>query len=120
MGIIDTGMLVKTLSESTSKQANAVETIGTIELRLYVTRQLRVSHTVTSVTTCSGTAKDSKEGAIWTTDYRKIQPTFKMMFEQDCALLDKAKLTREQNRMLSPRPGTEPWAVFRFHYRSQG
>lgn len=43
-----------------------------------------------------------------------------MTFEKNAAPLDRAKLLREQRKMMARRPGTEPWAIFRFHYRSMG
>jgi hypothetical protein len=52
--------------------------------------------------------------------YRRIEPTLRMEFEENCAPLDKSKANRKQRRMGARRPGTEPWAIFRFHYRSEG
>jgi hypothetical protein len=52
--------------------------------------------------------------------YKLLPPTFRTTFEKNWAPLEKFKASREQRRMNVPRPGTEPWEIFRFHYRSKG
>jgi hypothetical protein len=119
-GIVETEIHVAPLSGVTTMRGEGRETVGTIELRLYVTRQLGVSHALDNIQDYSkdqGNVEDEvPERAI----YRRIEPTLRMEFEENCAPLDKSKASREQRRMRARRPGTESWAIFRFHYRSEG
>jgi hypothetical protein len=123
-GIIDTKIMVAPLSDVTTQQGDAPETIGTMEMRLYITRQFDVFHPIDDVDkyyTTKGNIEDlglNEEEQV--ANYRPLPPTFRMMFEKNCAPLDRLKVGREQRRVTAPRPGTEPWAIFRFHYRSKG
>lgn len=115
-GPIDTAMLVAPIADCTLSQGEDLETIGTVELRLYITRQLDVFHTITSNNTYDVPENQGKRSA----NYRMIRPTLQMEFEQNCGLLERSKLVRENNKLKLPRPGTEPWAIFCFHYRNKG
>lgn len=119
-GLIDTTISVAPLSEVSVSQGETLETIGTVELRLYVTRQLNVSHTIGSVQKYDSPSPAIQDRAEQTASYKQIAPSYQMTFEPNCAPLEKSKSTREQRKMTVPRPGTEPWAIFRFHYRSKG
>ncbi|KAH8731446.1 hypothetical protein GQ44DRAFT_328846 [Phaeosphaeriaceae sp. PMI808] len=48
-----------------------------------------------------------------------VAPTYQMAFIEDATALEINKRRQEQKRMNANRPGTEPWTIFRFHYRSQ-
>jgi hypothetical protein len=120
IGIAETAIHVAPLSGVTTSKGEDLETIGTIELRLYVTRQLGVSHTLSNVENCFTDKSNTEDAVTKRTIYQQIEPTFRMVFEENCSSLENNKLTREQRRMAARRPGTEPWAVFRFHYRSKG
>ena len=119
-GIIDTEMHVAPLSGVTMSRGEGPETIGTMELRLYITRQIGVNHALSNIEKYSSHKGNVEDDADETATYKQIEPTFRMEFEKNCAPLDKAKATREQRKMEVRRPGTEPWAIFRFHYRSKG
>ena len=119
-GIIDTTMLVKSLSGMKLSQGKGPETIGTVELRLFITRQMGVSHDLGKVAKYCDQPDKLKSDRDRTVNYGRIAPTYRMEFDQDCAPLDKSKATREQTIMNKQRPGTKPWAIFRFHYRSKG
>ena len=54
-----------------------------------------------------------------TATYSSITPQFAMTFEKDVPALDKTKAAAAQRKMQAKRPGTEPWAIFRFHYRDK-
>lgn len=45
-GIVDAKIIVAPLKDFAVSQGEETETVGTIELRFYVTRQLRVTHKV--------------------------------------------------------------------------
>ncbi|KAF2831984.1 hypothetical protein CC86DRAFT_400764 [Ophiobolus disseminans] len=120
-GIIDTEMHVVPLSGVTMSRGEGPETVGTMELRLYVTRQIGVHHALSNIEKYSsnnGNIEDDVD-VEETATYRQIEPTIKMSFERNCAPLEKRKVTREQRNMEMRRPGTESWAIFRFHYRSK-
>jgi hypothetical protein len=122
-GIIDTEVLVAPLEDVTTTQSNAHETIGTLEIRLYITRQLDVSHTIRNVEkyyTVKGNIEDEDEETEQHASYKLLPPTFRTTFEKNSAPLDHVKVNREQKRMNAARPETEPWVIFRFHYRSIG
>jgi len=102
-----------------SIQSNAPETIGTIELQLCVTRQLDVFHNMRPVRTYDTNAKDKNKGAGQTTNYKILPPSLQMTFEKNCRPLEAQDAQREQRRLNIRRPGTEPWAIFRFHYRTR-
>jgi hypothetical protein len=119
-GIIDTEMLVSPLSGVNATQGHSMETIGTLELRLHITRQLDVKHTLSTTQryyNISGSIEDEEPRTI---SYKLLPPTFRMTFERNAALLDNVNANREKRRIDATRPGTEPWAIFRFHYRSKG
>lgn len=114
-GIIDTDMLVTTHSGSVVLSKEAPETIGTIELRVYVTRQFGVEHEIDDARRF-----DKAEDDTDTARYKDIAPQYQMTFEKNCSTLEGSKANREKKKINAKRPGTEPWAIFRFHYRSKG
>jgi hypothetical protein len=121
-GIIDTDMHVAPLSETTVSKGDGPETVGTMELRLFVTRQLGVSHSLGDIKTYNntkGNVEDDEEVGE-AAMYKQLAPEFQMAFEMNAATLERSKLLREQRKITARRPGTEPWAIFRFHYRSIG
>jgi hypothetical protein len=120
-GIIDTEMYVAPLLGATISQGEGPETIGTMELRLYITRQIGINYSLGNIETYSNHRKDNVEDEVKEdATYKQIAPTLRMDFEKNSMPLDKRAATREQRRMETRRPGTEPWAIFRFHYRSKG
>lgn len=119
-GIIDTTMLVAPISMAGLSQNESSGVVGTVELRLYVTRQLDVFHKIQDVQSFDSPASQIEPISQHTMGNKKVRPTFHMVFEKNCAPLDTARLAREQRKIKAPRPGTEPWAIFCFHYRSKG
>jgi hypothetical protein len=118
-GIIDTHMVVAPLSGATPSQDEATETVGTIELRLYITRQLGVDYAPAEVETYNRVGKADENGSDRPATFKLIYPTFHMAFEENSAPLDDQKSNTLLDKLDSKRPGTQPWAIFRFHYRSQ-
>jgi len=123
-GIIDTDITVAPLLGFATTQNNDPETIGTLELRLYITRQLGTWHDIGEVKkyfTVGGSIGDKQTGSMeQKVSYKVIPPTFGMSFETNAALLEDRQPSLQQRKVDAKRPGTEPWAIFRFHYRSQG
>ncbi|KAG9196325.1 hypothetical protein G6011_01446 [Alternaria panax] len=122
-GIIDTDIMVVPLLDVVATQGDVPETIGTLELRLYITRQLGLSHDVSEVEKyyrAGGNIEDKQtDNAERTASYKLIPPTSRMSFEKNAAPLEDRQPSLQQRRADAKRPGTEPWAMFRFHYRSQ-
>lgn len=119
-GIIDTTMLVAPVSEPGVSQGESSGTLGTVQLHLYITRELDVFHTLRNIQSYETSASQIETNIQNTMGHEEIPPTFHMEFEKNSAPLDTARLAREQRKMKAPRPGTEPWAIFCFHYRSKG
>jgi hypothetical protein len=117
---IDTDMLVGSLSGVTATQGEGKETIGTMELRLYITRQIGVDHTSEKFDNYTCVSDNVEDDGPRSATYKLVAPTFQMTFEKNAAALDTPKLNRQLRMMNAKRPGTEPWAIFRFHYRSKG
>lgn len=120
-GVIDTEMKVAPFTPiMTTPVKQAPETIGTLELRIYVLRSFGDEHTLGDVQTYYKINDDAEDESEEFPTYRVIAPDFRMTFETNCAALDKPRATREKKKMDSKRPGKEPWAILRFHYRSKG
>ncbi|KAF1945465.1 hypothetical protein EJ02DRAFT_419452 [Clathrospora elynae] len=89
--IIDTNMLVAPLVRVTTSQGDASETIVTMELRVYITGQLDVAHSIGNVERYyapKGTIEDDTKP---TANYSNIVPTLEMRFERNCAPMEKMK-----------------------------
>jgi hypothetical protein len=119
-GIVDTDIIVAPISREIATRSGAVETIGTIELQLYVARQPDVSCALSGVKRYYTTSGNIEDGDAQHATFKLIVPDFQMSFEQNSAPVDNAKAGRERRKMDARRPGLEPWAIFRFHYRSKG
>ncbi|XPT01975.1 hypothetical protein M3J09_011099 [Ascochyta lentis] len=117
-GVIDTDMLVSAHSGSVVLSKDAPETIGTMELRVYITRQLAVEHDIDDACKYDKIKGDSDTDT-QCASYKDLPPQFHMTFEKNCSTLDSAKGNRERKKIYAKRPGKEPWAIFRFHYRSR-
>ncbi|RAR15926.1 hypothetical protein DDE83_000723 [Stemphylium lycopersici] len=119
-GIIDSEMTVAPLSGVTSAQAEMQETIGTMELRLYVTRQLSVFHAVENNKNYYVSSEEiTGNGSENFVHYKRIPPTFQLDIEKNSAPLGKPADNGHRKKMNQSRPGKEPWGIFRFHYRSK-
>jgi hypothetical protein len=119
-GTIDTDMSVAPISGTILTQGEATETIGTIELRLYITRQLGVEHAITGIESYHSVDYVLEIDRNRPVSYKQLPPTFRMAFEENSELLNNRARNKYKGRMDQKRPGTGPWAIFRFHYRSPG
>jgi hypothetical protein len=119
-GPIETIAQIALLSDVVTIRGEGPETVGTIELRLYITRQLGVSHAISNLHHYSKDEDNIEDEVLYSATYQQIEPTFRMEFEKNSAPLNMAKSNRELRKMEARRPGMEPWAIFRFHYRSKG
>ncbi len=118
-GVIDTDISVAPFSGPMSFDKQALETVGTIELRLYVTRQFDIEHE--SDNTCKfDKVKGDTDTNLCRATYKNVPLQFRLVSEKDCSTLDVSKINRERKKVYAARPGKEPWAIFRFHYRTKG
>lgn len=118
-GVIDTDVFVSPHSGPVVLDKDAQETIGTIELHVYITRQFGVEHEVDTGRKYDK-VKDNRDTVTQVVSYKDVPPQFHLTFEKNCSTLDNAKGNRERRKVYGKRPGSEPWAIFRFHYRSKG
>lgn len=118
-GVIDTQMSVTPYAGTSILSKESPETIGTVEIRVYITRQFDVEHTIDNASTYDNVDEGS-EPASSVADYKDVPPQFQMTFEKNCSTLETGKSKREKKKVYAKRPGTEPWAIFRFHYRTKG
>ena len=117
-GILDTNIEANPLLGVTVIQSDAPETVGTMELRLHITRQLDAFHDIGDVRTYEVDTDANGKVAGHTAIYKILPPSLRMTFEKNCRPLEAQDAYREQRRLNTRRPGTEPWAIFRFHYRT--
>jgi hypothetical protein len=113
-------MKVSPASEINAIQGAGRETVGTIELRLYVDRGLDEKHSIGNIRTYYNMEEKTTDERNDVVNYKTIKPDSKMTFEGDCSVLEMGKLKKFKTAMDAKRPGKEPWAIFRFHYRSRG
>jgi hypothetical protein len=118
-GVIDTSIRVAQLGKTVDLHADGSEIVGAIELRLHFTRQFDVEHDLGKIRRYNEAGRSTDEG-VKSAGSTKIDPQFIMEFEKNCAPLEKRKVTQEQKKIDAKRPGTMPWVVFRYYYRSKG
>lgn len=118
-GVIETMVHVVPLENASVSKGETLETIGTLELRLYVTRQLNVVHQVEHIDAFDDFETDNDERNKRKVTYKEIKQDLRIFFDTDWDPLERAKVKGEQRKMNAPRPGSEPWAIFRFHYRTK-
>ncbi|KAH7401836.1 hypothetical protein DE146DRAFT_631127 [Phaeosphaeria sp. MPI-PUGE-AT-0046c] len=114
---IETDMIVGEMSTGVViTPGEMTETIGTIELRIYITRQPSVTYTPRGIEKYDSLGNGDDE--VQRAEFKAIPPTLQMTFEEDATPMEHAKINREQRKLDDERPGKEPWAIFRFHYRT--
>lgn len=118
-GVIDTKMVVASYPGQTNLDKAAPETVGTLELRLSITRQFGVEHDIDE-TRKYDKVEVGADASTQTASYKDVPPQFHMIFEENSATLEGASGSREKGKMNRKRPGAQPWAIFRFHYRTEG
>ncbi|KAJ4984490.1 hypothetical protein SVAN01_10042 [Stagonosporopsis vannaccii] len=117
-GVIDTEMSAATYSGPVKLDKETREAVGTIELLVYITRQFGIEHEINGVCKYDKVQKGGQSSTRVAT-YKDVPPQFHMKFEKNCSTLDVRKAKGERKKIYSNRPGTEPWAIFRFHYRTE-
>lgn len=138
--VIDTQMKVVPATGFRFIQSDGPESIGMIEMHLYVLRTFGVECSLdNSVKTyvtkeevgeqddedeetdekgqvIEKPRKEYQKNAI----FRSIVPNSMIEFETNCQELDRKAFNSWKKKMTAKRPGEAPWAIFRFHYRFKG
>ncbi|KAF1929510.1 uncharacterized protein M421DRAFT_3981 [Didymella exigua CBS 183.55] len=117
-GVIDTEILVVPYTGKTDLNKEAPETVGTIELRVYITRQFDVEHEIDDGCTYDK-IKEAVGSDIQIANYKDVPPQYHIAFKKNCCILEGRKGSAEKKKVHAKRPGKEPWAIFRFHYRTK-
>jgi hypothetical protein len=122
-GILETAMKVSLADPGLATKGEGQETLGTVEVRLYVLRRFGEEHDIEGLRIYDDTEEkaenndsDQKKDAT----YNIIEPDLTMVFEEDCVSLGTKGMKAQRSKVSKPRPGKAPWAVFRFHYRTKG
>ncbi|CAI6342032.1 unnamed protein product [Periconia digitata] len=125
--IIETDAVVEVEPDLNVTQKDQPETIGTIDIRLFMGRKLGDTCSVGNNRTYYNDGMDidledpntdGNETPLSPITYRNIAQDVKILFNRDCAALDSRAVTRNRTNTDKKRPGKVPWAVFRFHLRS--
>lgn len=105
-----------------TNESDGFETVGTIEIRLYVLRTLGAEFAREAYITYLDEDEESEDEADGNkkATYRTIAPDFRIDFEKNRQELDKKIANAWKKKLNTKRPSKEPWAIFRFHYRSKG
>ncbi|KAF1950422.1 hypothetical protein CC80DRAFT_241402 [Byssothecium circinans] len=115
----DTEIKVAPLEALVPIQGEGKETVGTIEVRVSVLRAFGEEYSIDGIPTYFKQAKEEEDAEPAALTFKRLAPEFEMIGEENCQTLDKAASNRHRRDMTSKRPGKQPWAIFRFHYRSQ-
>ncbi|KAK7184156.1 hypothetical protein DPSP01_001206 [Paraphaeosphaeria sporulosa] len=104
-----------------TKNRDSLETVGTIEIRLYVLRTFGAEFPrdtfMTYLDDEDEEEKDDMDRKKAT--YLTIAPDYMVDFEKNCQELDKKTANAWKKKLNTKRPSKNPWAIFRFHYRSK-
>lgn len=120
-GLLDTDLKVGPAPQIAPVQdIDGPETIGTIELRLFVLRAFSESHEIKDILSYDMAATPGEDDNPTRIAYKGIPQDYIMTFHKDCTPLARGKACSFQKKMEEKRPGKKPWMIFRFHYRSKG
>ena len=125
--ILDTQMKMALVSGyDFTRDDDASETVGTIEVRLYVLRTFDAEYPLDTdvVTYLDDEDDEDDEGTEGTqrkkATYKTIVPEYMVDFEKNVQELDRKTSNAWRKKLKTKRPSKEPWVIFRFHYRSKG
>jgi hypothetical protein len=118
-------MLVGKVPSHISPKEKGDRSLGTVELRIYVLRRAGDEHALQDIDPFyavkeEGLTPSDLEECESEMSFTKISPQFMMTYEKKVTPLDAKIAKRHRTKIDGTRPGTEAWAVFRFHFRSKG
>ncbi|KAF2178595.1 hypothetical protein K469DRAFT_754436 [Zopfia rhizophila CBS 207.26] len=112
-------LLVKAIASDIVPQENGKETIGTIEVELSVFRRFGDGHALRDIEMYYE-VQDLGPELRETVGYKTVPPNLQITYDlSKAATLIKGTATRRHKLYGEKRPGSEAWAVFRFHYRTK-
>ncbi|KAF2281026.1 uncharacterized protein EI97DRAFT_18651 [Westerdykella ornata] len=113
--LVDSEVMVERVNINAEEKSSL--SIGTIEIRVWVLRRAGDETKFSpprTFDTCEGTGRTTLP-----VGYKTIRPELAMSFDENNSPLLSHLVSRQRKLLSASRPGTEPWAIFRFHYRSQ-
>lgn len=116
-GTVESKLVVKPIYSDLDFDTNAPITIGTIEIRVYLLRRFDEEQSIQmqKFHECVDEGHDTAKPV----GYNSIKPDYAMTFEKDLGEIELRIRNKAQKAMNTVRPGTAPWAIFRFHYRDR-
>lgn len=123
--IVETEILVAKVPSHIFLEEQGDRSLGTIELRIYVLRRAGDDHALQDIDPYyavkeEGFIPSNCEGSESEMGFTTIPPQYTMTYEKNVTPLDAKTAKRHRTKMDGKRPGAEAWAVFRFHFRSNG
>ncbi|KAF2790732.1 hypothetical protein K505DRAFT_390444 [Melanomma pulvis-pyrius CBS 109.77] len=123
--IVDTELLVAKIPADIVKEEGA-RGLGTIEVRVYVLRRFGDEHALQGIEPYyavkeEGHTSHAVDGNNFdkTVGFTNVPPEFIMTYQKNVAALEGNIVKRVKTKMDKQRPGAEPWAIFRFHFRNK-
>ncbi|KAF9730611.1 hypothetical protein PMIN03_009411 [Paraphaeosphaeria minitans] len=114
--LLETEMKIVPISGySCTENAFHLETVGTIEVRLYVLRTFGAELARDNFITYLNDGDMCQKKAF----YNDIAPNYMIGFETNVPELEKKTANVWNKKLNMKRPSKDPWAIFRFHYRSK-
>jgi hypothetical protein len=118
-------MLVAKVPSHLSVKEKGDRNLGTIELRINALRRAGDEHALQDIDPFyavkeEGFISSELEECESEMSFTRIPPQFIITCEKKATPLDAKVARRHRTKMDGTRPGTEAWAVFRFHFRSKG
>jgi hypothetical protein len=118
-GIVDSPIKTTSIATDVEFVEKGPASLGIMELRLYILRRHGDSHALRDVPIYleqKGDGHDTENPV----GYSELKPEFTMAYDKESAILDDKDASRNRKKVEAKRPGNEPWAIFRFHYRTRG
>lgn len=117
--IVETELFVTKLPADVSIDNKVANCLGTIEARVYVLRRFGDEHALQDKDPYYSVVGEAHnpDGDV---GCEIIAPEFTITYTKDASAHEHGVAARIKRKMNSKRPGHEPWAIFRFHYRSIG
>lgn len=124
--IVDTELLVAKIPADIVVEEEGARGLGAIEVRVYVLRRFGDEHALQDIEPYyavkeEGHMSHAVDGNNFdkSVGFTSIAPEFTMTYQKNIAALEGNIVKRVKTKMDKQRPGAEPWAIFRFHFRNK-
>ncbi|PVH95342.1 hypothetical protein DM02DRAFT_477223, partial [Periconia macrospinosa] len=111
--VFETEAVIKEAPDLNTTHKGQREVVGTVEVRLFMLRKFGDEWSIGD----SPTFDDEADPPIPT--FTTVPQDVRVTFKQDSPALDQNKENHIKKIMYRNRPGKKPWAIFRFHLRSE-